>query len=203
LPFGKPLWHLRIVDPTDMALILSVVALGIGIVTLPTAFQMFWGRPSIFLSLNDHHVNGVKALRCMVGNKPVTNQFLKLVGVIRQPDVLAHYGVYESGSGKVIIGLVRPHLKTDKEYGKQVTLASFVPAIFSVVIHDDHGTRLVLEENLDSEPRVVLERGRYRIECEITHSHYHAFKFHAEFSVGDTDADLYWVGHHPKILQYK
>lgn len=189
---------------SDWSLILSLIALGISIMTLPTVFQMFWGRPSLEVTLNEHQDMDIKALRCLIGNKPIGNRFLSLIGVIRQPtEILGQLTVSEAGSGKIIAGSIRMYLTTEKEKGKQVALASFRPAILLVAVYKDSGVSLLMDvdEQLDSPHNIKLERGRYKVTCAITYSHNRVLKCTGEFLVGETISDFYWTGVKPKILR--
>jgi hypothetical protein len=100
----------------------------------------------------------------------------------------------------VIIPLVRPDLKTEREFGRQVALSSFFPAIFSVVMYDNEGTSIVRNEQ---DSRIALDRGRYRMEASIVYSHDKFFEFTSEFVVGDGAAELYWGPGSHKLLRRK
>lgn len=171
---------------------------------LPTVFQMLWGGPSLQVNLDDCQVENNKALRCLIINKPVQNRFLSFMGVVRQPtEILGQLKVSESGSGKIIEGSIRMYLVTEKEKGKQVTLASFRPASLLVAIHKQGGVSLLTDitEQLDSALNVPLERGRYKVTGTIFHSHDRKLKFVGEFLVGGTISDFYWTESQGRILQ--
>ncbi|TAJ78947.1 hypothetical protein EPO44_19725 [bacterium] len=81
LQFGAVVWHLY---QMDLSLIVGLIALVMAIVTLPTAFQMYGGKPTIHVQANSDDINSVRVLRYFVRNKPITNSFLNFLGVIRQ-----------------------------------------------------------------------------------------------------------------------
>jgi len=145
---------------------------------------------------------GVRVLRYFVSSQPITNKFLKWILVRPDPtDISVNFTVCESGSGKVVVHLVRAQIKNERgEYANQVALASFIPAIVAIVICDDSGARIITEENVDADHGVPIERGRYRAKFTVIYSHNNFFEFAAEFTAGTKPDELYWVGK-PKILR--
>ncbi len=63
--------------------VLSVIAFGVGFVTLPTAFQMWWGKPRLRFEFDRSRVRGGVGLIFWITNEPVRNRLLKWVGVTR------------------------------------------------------------------------------------------------------------------------
>jgi len=188
----------------EWSFVLSLIALTISIMALPTVFQMLWGGPSLQVNLDDRQVENNKTLRCSIVNKPVKNRFFSGVGVIRQPtEILGEIAISEAGSGRIIADSIRMYLATEKEMGKQVTLSSFLPATLLVAICKEGGVSFIIEpsDNLDSSHNIPLERGRYKIMCTIYHSHHKRLKFTGEFLVGETLTDFYWTERQARILQ--
>lgn len=98
---------------------------------------------------------------------------------------MVSFKIQEVGSDRVIVPLVRADLSTQRESGRQVALSSFFPAIFAVVMHDGEGTSIVRGEH---DSRIILDRGRYRMEASIVYSHDKIFEFTSDFMVGDEAA---------------
>ena len=174
----------------DWSLVMSLIALGISIITLPV-----WGNPLLEASLNTHYAGDAKALRFYVGNKPIKNRFLRFIGVIRQTtEIVGQISVAEVGSGKILLPSSRVWLHTDKERGNQVSLASFLPALIIIAFYQNEEAILIVGDkplkNLDSPENIKLERGRYRATCTISYTQ-HAFEFSAEFVVGVTISDFF------------
>jgi hypothetical protein len=179
----------------EWSFIMSIVALVMAVVTLPTVFQMYGGKPSIDVSPNVHDIKGVRVLRFFIRNRPVTSRFLKTIGVVRQAtDILVNFNVCEAGSGKVVTNMVRAQLRNERhERAMQISLASYIPAIVALIICDEEGSsKIITEEELSA--GVPVTRGRYRIQFNIIYAHNRHFKFTAEFSVGNKPEDPYWTG---------
>src|SRR5215210_4585270 len=64
---------------------LSIIALVVGFVTLPSVFQMFWGGPDIKLEFkhDDEFERGIRWLRCEIYNRPIENKVLRVLRVRR------------------------------------------------------------------------------------------------------------------------
>ena len=181
---------------------LSIVALVISVVSLPATFQMLWGGPRLGAEVIDVYAGGVKALQVHVHNESVMNRFLRAMRVHReQTDIFGRFSVAEAGSGKIILGSTRIEFETEKENGRQVTLASFLPAIFVPAVYREDQVIIILDDDLNSARNIKLDQGRYRITCSIYYLHC-SFKFTAEFLVGATISEFYWSGE-PKILRRK
>jgi hypothetical protein len=87
-----------------VALICSIIALAIGVMTLPTAFQMFFGRPKIAFDFCDRHRGDVHLLHCDISNEGIKSRFLRFIGVTRsRTDISAFFAIFEYGTDKVIL----------------------------------------------------------------------------------------------------
>jgi hypothetical protein len=64
----------------DWALIISIIALVVATVALITWGQMIWGRPNLKVEVRGQHIYG---LECLIQNVPITNKFIKNIGVRR------------------------------------------------------------------------------------------------------------------------
>jgi hypothetical protein len=188
----------------EWSFLISLIALAISLMALPTVFQMFCGGPNLQIELDDYEVENNKTLRCLIVNKPIRNRFLSGIGVIRQPtEILGKMTISEAGSGRIIADSIRTYLTTDKEHGPQVSLNSFLPARLLVAVCKKDRASFIVEPtgNLDSPKNIPLDRGRYRIVCTIYHSHYKKLKFTCEFLVGEALPDFYWTEQQARILQ--
>ena len=64
-------------------IVLSIIAIGIGLMTLPTAFQMWWGKADLEIEFIDDSNDSSRSLRCQIKNKPLTCKLLQVLGVTR------------------------------------------------------------------------------------------------------------------------
>ena len=187
----------------EWALLLSVIALGISIMTLPTVFQMFGGRPSLETTLDEQQDGNSKVLRVKVANRQVKNRFLRLMGVVRESaDIVGQLTVAEAGSGKIILESARMWLTTDTDRGKQVILTPLIPARVLIALCRGNEVTLIVGEqspNLDDPNNIKLDRGSYRVTGSIRYSH-RIFRFTADFLVGVTASEFYWSAARPKVL---
>ena len=85
---------------------LSAIAFLVGIVTLPTAFQMWWGKPRLQLEFERTRVRGGVGLHCSITNEPVNNRILKWAGVIRDAahKVRITVTIRENGTSRFVAG---------------------------------------------------------------------------------------------------
>jgi hypothetical protein len=132
------------------ALIISVVALVISIMTLPTAFQMICGKPKIRVKFEKTILNEMTLLRSYLWNEPVKNRFIRSLGVTREPvEVSASISV-EKSTGELVTPLVIATISTEKESGKQVTLYHHaIPARVTIVVIKQDTAFLLAEECTD------------------------------------------------------
>lgn len=81
----------------------GVIALVVGIMAIPTILQMFFGRPHLTFEADDFTGPDGRILVLAIKNPPITNRFLRLVGVEREAgDIIAFFDIQELGTGKLI-----------------------------------------------------------------------------------------------------
>jgi hypothetical protein len=84
--------------------IVGVIALLVGIMAIPTILQMFFGRPRLTFEADDFTGPDGRILVIAIKNPPITNRFLRLVGVERETgDVIAFFDVRELGTGRIMV----------------------------------------------------------------------------------------------------
>jgi hypothetical protein len=163
---GAPAWV------SWMGLGLGALGVAVGIVTLPTALQMFFGRPKIAFGFSDHHEADLYMLRCHVSNSPIESKALRRLGVIRSSVCIgADVKLVEHGTNRIIIPLLRMRLATDKETGLQVDLPfSIAPARCNVIGHiPGNGTFVAPQDGGDQ--AIQLNDGVYVLKIDIETSH--------------------------------
>jgi hypothetical protein len=137
------------------AFIISIIALGVALMTLPTVAQMVWGKPRLIITFDSREVEGGKVMTCQFSNPPITEGFKKKIGVRRMPieDLMADFSIAEYGSNKVIYpGHVPYILRHDGVINAQrINLpASIFPAHFGVAaVSYDTKTVKVFDKNTD------------------------------------------------------
>ena len=171
-------------------IILGLVALAMAV---PPFIQMFFGAPQIIIRLDHRQLinpNG-KSLQVHVTNDIISGKWLRRLRVMRQPtDILAYFSISEAA--KVIVPWEGAKLRTEKEHGKQVTLSTLFPAIFSPVIWEDERARVNLDTD-DGRGTVFLHSGQYLIVINIIYGHDKRVERQATFVVGDTMDRTYWA----------
>ena len=84
--------------------VLSVIAFGLAVMALPTAFQMWWGKPSLEIKLDRSQSDAGVGLICEITNKPIERQFLRWLGVFRKAahGMCATATFSKVGSGEIV-----------------------------------------------------------------------------------------------------
>jgi hypothetical protein len=177
---------------SSVALICSIVALAIGVVTLPTAFQMFFGRPKIAFDFDDRHKGGMHLLHCDISNEGIKSRFLRFIGVTRsRAEISAFLEIFEYKTDRVILPQTPARITTDREEGWQVSLPfSVAPARIAIIVDNDAGASVVPQG--DSEI-MSLEVGKYRIEIDIITDTQKSFKGTKYAIIGQRGDRAYWA----------
>jgi len=83
--------------------IVGVVALVVGTMAIPTILQMFYGRPRLTFEADDFTGPEGRILVLAIKNPPISNKFLRLVGVEREAgDIIGFFDIQELGTGRLI-----------------------------------------------------------------------------------------------------
>ncbi|MXW90492.1 MAG: hypothetical protein F4Z47_01705 [Rhodospirillaceae bacterium] len=143
---------------------LSLIAFGLAVVTLPTAFQMWWGKPHLTITFRREGVEAGAVLFLSVSNKPVKNKLLRSIGVRRDAaqNVGAIAEIRESGTNR-FIGRKTLELSVNRgERSFRVNIFPKSPALAFLIRHK-HG-----EENAEfSDGKIELPQGEYMCELNI------------------------------------
>jgi hypothetical protein len=87
-----------------IGIVISVLALGLGLMALPTVFQMFWGRPKLTFEADEFMGTEAKILVIAIKNQPIKSRFLRKLHVEREiGNVLAFVDIQEHGTGKFLV----------------------------------------------------------------------------------------------------
>ena len=177
-----------------LCLCVSSLALGAAVVTLPTAFQMWWGRPSLDIQFNTARREGVVVLQCLIFNKKIKSKLLRFLGVYRRDQANINYvgaRIEKSGS-RDLVGESRLLLDVEDEspsYRK--TLAAGFPATATVAFHGYGKESAHLDSNKKKTDPKPIEPGEY--ECEVVvHYDNMEYKTRNRLIVGNIYSDTYW-----------
>jgi hypothetical protein len=177
------------------ALIIAILALGLGAMALPTVFQMFWGRPDIraeFVETIDEHG---KRLTCYLVNRPV-GVFLSKLGVRRDAgSVFADFVVREVGNDRVAVDTTRALIRDVSaweagEGALRAAVHSPFPVGFPILFHRFGHEAVVID--LLHNTRVTIAPGRYCVAVAVSEGNT-LREFRHEFSVGVTTEQTYWL----------
>ncbi len=82
-------------------IIFGIAGFVLAAMALPTALQMFFGRPKVSVEFKSPVIDGVIVLQCHILNRPVKNRLLRSLGVTRQSTHMnASISVYEHGTNR-------------------------------------------------------------------------------------------------------
>lgn len=144
------------------AFIISFVALGVAVLTLPTVAQMFWGRPRITLDYMVSETQNTRILTCQINNLPITKGFLYKIGVRTETaeSIYAGFVIHEYGNERVVFtGAIPPIISWTTEQSERVNLpASHIPAVFGV-IGVNYQSNII--SPYDKDTQIILAPGKY------------------------------------------
>jgi hypothetical protein len=178
------------------ALIIAIIALAASAVTLPTAFQMFWGGPKLGINVADLDGPDGKRLACNIFNAPVKSRILRRLGVHREPIIIsADFQICESGSNRVMLDTARASLidigGASGQGTPRANLVDHIPLTFICLIHTNDGK--VIAADPQKMTSVLLPPGRYRINVSVRCGDRIFSNCRREITVGERPIDTYWL----------
>lgn len=173
-----------------VALIISIIALMVATLTLPTIFQMIWGRPKLMICFDVIEGDDSRFLVVRVYNQPIKNRFLRLLGVRTEAaeDVNARVIIKEYRSQKVISDVVADiKTYTGLPDAQRICLpASIFPASIGIVeVKDSDGKAKVYEKD------IFLITGSYSVSVQVISAHKTVLA-QGEFLVSDNQPFISW-----------
>ena len=148
--------------------VVSLIAFGAAVVTLPTAFQMWWGRPSLSVEFKTGRYDSGVHLGCRIENAHITNKVLRILRVTRETAraVKLRAKISVSGSGE-IIGRTVPNISVEgMPQSSRVDLHPGVPAFAQLIFQRQGGAAGIGPPKDDGGPIAELDPGEY--DCEVT-----------------------------------
>lgn len=174
-----------------IGLVGGLVALGLAVVTLPTVFQMIWGRPEVAVDFNTVADSDGVRLQCIIRNKPI-GRWLRLLRVVRSPaTITADMSISEAGSGAILHEreMLPMQHGIDGDGGKGARVAELTatwPLLTVPVVWHDGAAYFI-----KSKVGVRLNAGVYLARLTISHEHGKCV-FIKRLNVGRSSDELYW-----------
>lgn len=178
------------------AFTISVIALVVAIIALPTVFQMVWGRPNVDVIFTDSKDkrNQRKYLHCQIVNLPLENRLLQRFGVYRRPidDVHAFFSVEDIKIHKMVVTDIMASVYTTQNAEQMISVslpASTIPALINLVEARNDGYTNTIAHY---EPKnIQLPVGKYCAIIKVKTSEKEK-EFRRNFFVGNKQEDLHW-----------
>ncbi len=171
--------------------IIGILALVVAIVALPTAAQMFWGRPKVSLSVHQEQADWGKMLTCRIANQPIDSSFLRKIRVYRQDasDVAVSFTIRKEGKGRETLAEVEPdiRIRSGKETSDTRIPGSRNYRWFSLVVWRNKCNDVVVA---GPEPVRPLRPGRYVASIRVSSTE--PICLEEVFKVGVACEDLGW-----------
>jgi hypothetical protein len=172
------------------AFIISIIALVVAMLTLPTIFQMIWGRPRIMVRFDVIEVPDGRFLVASIFSYPIKNKLLRLLGVTRMAadDVNARVAIKERESQTLISDVVADiKTYTGLQDAQRICLpASIFPARIGIVEVKNAKRKVKVYEK-----KIILRAGSYCAFVEIIAAH-KTIPAYGDFSVSDSPPFTYW-----------
>ncbi len=170
---------------------LGVAGVALAVVALPTVFQMLAGRPKIEFGFSEILTHDTKLLRIEIRNRPVSNAFLKFLGVRRDSaHITSGYTVVNAATGQKVVGLTNPQIVVGDIHARAVELPAGILVAQIGVAYAKAESVSVLE---DSEVGgVFLPPGNYLIPLVVFCGE-KSFVARKEFVVTQNPLGTYWV----------
>jgi hypothetical protein len=146
----------------------TVIALVVGALTLPSAFQMWWGRPKLTIGFTAAFLNDQFVLHGHIRNEPISCKILRAIGVRRdETTISAQYGVADAATNQ---HFPDRRVKLNVEQGQvsyRVVLASGLPAVAVFVSHTPGQANAVLLAQDVTHENIPLPPGRYNLTLRV------------------------------------
>ena len=173
------------------ALIISITALVVAVMALPTVLQMVWGRPRISLDLGLDKIDGGVVFECKIWNDPITNKFLKALHVRRMAaeDPTALFDVKALGSDR---NTSCEHMARIRDfsgrYAQRVSLpCSPIGASFGIAYKRDNQPAKLFPDAANA----ILDVGKYMVSIGVIVD-YTGIRKESVFEVNNAEPYFHW-----------
>jgi hypothetical protein len=172
------------------AFIIALLALLVGMLALPTVFQMIWGRPKITLESWTTNLKGGLLLECNMWNEPINNKLLKTMRVYRMPahDITAYIEIKQAGTNKIKASFVPRIRSLSGAYAQRISLAASPLRVSFLVVYRRHTDGIV---KVNDEDKSSLDVGKYEANIGVIVD-YKPIREQWAFVVSKQEPYLYW-----------
>lgn len=160
--------------------------------TLPTVFQLLWGKPRVNVVLDEHYIdeqNGQtgKCLDCRIANPPIRSSVLRWIGVFRRPadGLSVTISIKEAKTATTL------EVRTPKY---TVSLPSSVqPELIFDIVQVDYSskTTTIIPASRPGNFQLILAEGVYSVTISVSTTEARVRKY-GKFSVRSTPEILCW-----------
>ena len=198
LPPQRGIYASVVGDDVDWGTKLGIIGIGIGLVSLavavPPFIQMIYGKARATLDFDESVENGARVLLGRLHNRPISNWFLRRLGVQRDGvAVFVNFDIREHGTNKILASHFRATLIDPKSgaEGLSLILEEPVPLIFVLIQHSDGGATTA--NSAPGERRnITIPPGEYFVEIQCG-SRYGALRKRKSLTVGEKKELTFWT----------
>ena len=172
-------------------IVLSIIAFGFAVVSLPTAFQMWWGKSYPSVEFRSRRIDPGTGLEIIITNRPIKNTFLKRMGVYRETihGLSASATITEHGTGRLVGELPLKINIVKGEAAFLVDLHAGMMAWAVPIFHGGTSSMASLPPEEGTEPK--LQPGRYECQLELSWSR-GVFRTRRTFTAGNHTDRTFW-----------
>jgi hypothetical protein len=169
-------------------IILGLVAI---IMAVQSFFQMNWGRPKIKIGFDEGHEEGRKVWLGLVQNEPIMKNWLKKIGVHREPVVIrVTFKIFKSTNELAVQRTFVLLKSADGNRAEQIELRTPLPVPFVIAACQKDSTA-IYAVNLKERTSTVLSPGQYVVHIEVlAEESMHEAK--SSLIVGNTAGKTHW-----------
>jgi len=146
------------------AFIISIIALGVALMALPTVAQMVWGKPVINLSFESRMEGNQRILFCQLTNPPIENKILRMAGVYRRQidSISVLYSIKDTNTSEIMVEDVICDIYSAHDVPKSaISLpSSIIPSRVDLVQAGLNGTARTIAPH--QAKNIELPVGKYR-----------------------------------------
>lgn len=174
------------------SLIIGIVALVFSVLAIPTALQMFYGRPHLTFEADDFTGPDGRILLIAIKNPPVSNRLLRLASVERESaDVSGFFDIQEQGTNRILARSVSGLMQTTNllQIGLQGRSTPGFTVGLTVIATRDGVASIVNGRQQDQS--TTIRPGHYVAHIAIVRGQV-TYRIDQGFRVGNADHETIW-----------
>ena len=170
------------------AFLISLLALVVALMTLPTAFQMWWGKPAVSVECTtDRRESGV-GLKCLIWNRPVKG-WRKKLAYRETANNLCIIFTIRDGKGELVGSMIRPTINVENGTPSvRVDLHAGLPGIAVMCLQE---TGQQEAEINDESKNITVGSGEYKCELKVVWDR-GSTTIKKRFIIGKSIDETYW-----------